>query len=437
MNLLRRPLLLLCAAALAACGGAAPGSVPVRAADGGWAAAWTAAPSDTTPLYPLLPGQVFRQFLAPQGHGERLRLTLSNRLGSEDIRLSQVSIGLQREGASLVEGSVRRLSFDGAGSVTIPAGESVRSDPLDFPVRPFSKIGISFSPAAPLLRLPRHYQSLEVPYLSLSGDADQVSGEGFVAQSLPLMLQLSPWLLISGLEVQGGQTRQTVVALGDSITDGFISTLGYPNFAEPSSIGTEQRYPDYLQRRLLAAGRHELSVVNAGISGNRVTAGPLSSEHGPQLSERLDSDVLALPGVRSVIVLAGMNDLGLQLRADPQPLIEGLDAVVQRLQASGLRVVLGTMSPGSGFTAGPLSMPGSGLELGLLTGTPAVDTARREVNDWIRQRSSADAVADFDACLRDPARPSYLNPVYDSGDHLHPNAAGYEAMANCIKLEQL
>lgn len=434
----RAPLLLCCAMALAACGGsAAPATPGPRAADAPWVAAWTASPTDSTPLYPLLPGQVFRQFLAPHASGERMRLTLSNRLGSDEIRLTRVTAGLQQEGAALVEGSVRRLTFGGSEAVTIPAGQSVQSDPLDFPVRPFAKIGISFSVAVPIMQIPRHYQSLEVPYLGLSADPEQASGNGFVAQSLPLMLQLSPWLLISGLEVQGGSARHTVVALGDSITDGAISKLGNPSLAEPSSIGSEQRYPDHLQRRLLAAGRHEISVANAGISGNRINAGPLSSEHGPQLSERLDSDVLALPNVRSVILVGGMNDLGLQLVPDATPLIEGLDAVVRRLQGQGLRVILGTMSPGRGFVAGPLSMPGSGLEPGLLTGTAEVDAARREVNDWIREHSSADAVVDFDACLRDPARPSYLNPEYDSGDHLHPNSAGYEAMANCIALDSL
>ncbi|MDP9139539.1 MAG: GDSL-type esterase/lipase family protein [Pseudomonadota bacterium] len=396
-------------------------------------AAWTASPTDTLDLS-LSAGSVLRQFIAPHADGTRLRLRLSNRLGTSDIALSAVTIGVQRDGANLVSGSMRSLRFGGETSVTIRAGATVLSDPLDFPLRAFERVGISFTLAAPGTSLPRHYQALERPYLALVGaDAASGSGSGF----LPLALeQFASWFLIDALEVQGGATRNTVVALGDSITDGYTPTLPCAGIAtDPQAFGADLRYPDALARRLLAVGRTDLSVVNAGISGNRVNADGSQAQHGPSLQARLVDDVLSLPNVRTAILLEGINDLGLGLPPDAQALIDGLDAVVRSLQHAGVRVVLGTLPPALGFCIGPLA------ELapvpGVLSGSAAVAAAREQVNDWIRTQSPADAVVDFDACLRDPQRPSYLDPRYDSGDHLHPNADGYQRMADCIDLDQL
>lgn len=388
---------------------------------------WSNAPSDTTNNLPLAPGMVLRQFIAPHAAGTRIRLKLSNRYGTSPVSLAAVSIGVQDSGANLVDGTDRTLSFGGKPEVTLAAGETVFSDALDFAVQPFQKLGISFSTSSPAFSLPRHARATEIAYLSVAG-----------APFLPLAIeQYASWYVIEGLEVQGGPARQTVVALGDSITDGFNAVIGVPGTGDPRSFGKDGRYPDFLQKRLLAAGRSDRSVANAGISGNRVIADGLTPDFGPALGTRLQADVLDLPNVRTVILLEGINDLTLQISLKPQAIIDGLDAVVRRLQAAGIRVVLGTLTPSRGAYAAILYMPGGVIEPGLLAGSAEVDAARQLINDWIRTRSSADAVVDFDACLRDPAAPSYLLAEYDSSDHLHPNIAGYAAMADCVDLNTL
>lgn len=412
----------LCAV-LAACGNGAP-----DAAGEAFVAAWAAAPSDT--FNGLIPaGATLRQFISPHAGGTRLRLRLSNRLGTEPVRLSQVTVGLRDAGPTLQPDSLRVLTFNGETATEIAPGETVVSDPADLAIQPFDALGISFTAAAALQNLPRHYQSLEIPYLALTGDAP------FLA--LPLE-QLSNWFLISSLEVQGGDARSTIVALGDSITDGYVpAALCAGVLGSPSVIGQDQRYPDFLQRRLLAAGRTGLSVVNAGIAGNRVNADGFSPQHGPALLARLQPDVFDLPSVRTVILLEGINDLGLQTAPNAEPLIAGLSAAVEQIKARGIRVVLGTITPGRGFCTGPLTVFDP-LTPGILSGSAAVDAARQQVNAWIRSGASgADAVLDADACLRDPLNPAYLAAAYDSGDHLHPNASGYQALAECVDLDAL
>ena len=419
--------------ALTGCG---QSSVPDPRAQAGWTAAWAAAPSDAYALT-LPAGSALRQFITPLADGTHLRLRLSNRLGTQAIALAQVTVGRADRGAALQPGSMRVLRFGGADAVTLAPGASVISDALNFPLQAFERLGITLMLAEPVQQLPRHYQALEIPYLALGSVSVSVadtSGAAF----LPLAPeQLASWYLIAALEVQGGSAAQTVVALGDSITDGYVPALPCAGvLTDPATVGANLRYPDLLARRLQQAGRKDLSVVNVGISGNRINADGFSAQHGPSLISRLDADVLSLPNVRSVILLGGINDLGLQTAPDAQALINGLDAATHRLQAAGLRVVLGTITPARGFCAGPLAALDP-LTPGILSGSAAVDTARRAVNDWIRARSSADAVADFDACLRDPANPSYLAADYDSGDHLHPNTAGYAALAACVPLASL
>lgn len=418
-----RRLALILSAALAACS-----SGTQQSAQDDVVAAWAAAPSDT--FNGIVPaGATLRQFITPHAAGTRVRLRLSNRLGTEPVNLSQVTVGRRDRGSVLHAESLRTLAFNGKQAVVIAPGETVISDFVDLEFQPFDKLGISLTAASTLRNLPRHYQSLEIPYLSLAGDA----------AFLPLPLeQASNWFLISALEVQGSEARHTVVALGDSLTDGYVpAALCGGILGSPFVIGRDQRYPDYLQRRLFAAGRTELSVVSAGIAGNRVNADGFSPEHGPALLSRLQPDVLDLPNVRTVILLQGINDLGLQLAPSAEQLVAGLAATVRQLKAGGVRVVLGTITPGRGFCTGPLSLLDP-LTLGILSGSAAVDAARQQVNQWVRSGASgADAVLDADACLRDPLNPSYLARAYDSGDHLHPNVSGYEALAGCVDLEAL
>lgn len=424
-------LALIAALLLSGCNGTERGS---DSRDERWTAAWAAAPSDVAMALPLLPGQTLRQFIAPTAAGTRLRLRLCNRLGSDDISLQRVSIGLRAQDAALIESSLRVLRFGGAEAVTIAAGADLLSDPLDLAFTADDKLGVSYSVAVPVFALPRHYQALETPYLAVDDRVALAGGSGF----LPLALQdLQSWFLICGLEVSGGPAQQTVALLGDSLTDGFVAGGLCPPLGDLAVVGQDLRYPDFLARRLRAAGRDDLALANLGISGNRVLEDGFSASHGPALLARLDAELESLPELRSVVIVSGINDLGLQAQPDAAPLIAGLDAATRKIQKMGLRVLLGTLTPARGFCTGPLPPLLGPYTPGVLSGSAAVDAARQQVNDWIRSYSRADAVVDFDTCLRDPERPSTLAAVYDSGDHLHPNAAGYEAMAACIRLDQL
>ncbi len=376
--------------------------------------AWTASPSDALSLN-LPAGSRLRQTIAPHAAGTTVRLQLSNRLGTETLPLSQVTL------------QDRALTFGGETALSLAPGASIYSDPLEISVAALDRLAVTLTLAQDVASLPRHAKAFERLELALPGAP-------FVQMPFD---NYSSWFAISALEISGGPAREAVVAFGDSITDGYVPAVPCANIVtEPSIYGADARYPDFLQRRLLAAGRDELVVVNAGISGNRVNADGFSADFGPSWPSRLADDVLAYPNVRTVILLGGINDLGLQvLGPDAQALINGIDGVTRTLQDAGKRVVLGTITPGRGFCEGPLTVvPGFP---GVLSGTQAVDNARMIVNDWIRTASSADAIADFDACLRDPGNPSHLAAAYDSGDHVHPSVAGYEAMADCVNLSDL
>lgn len=409
-------------------------AAPISRQSSNWLPVWNASPTDVSPASPLLPGQVVRQFIAPHADGDRVRLKLSNELGTSPISLASVTLGLQDVGAALQEGSVQELTFGGKATVTIPAGASIVSDALAFPVRAFDKIAVSLAPASPILQMPHHYTAREVPYMALANaTTTQIADTGFVPLSPD---PLNSWLLISGLEVERKSSRQTVVALGDSITDGFIGNA-LPLAGSREGVGLDARYPDFLARRMLAAGLTQFSVVNAGISGNSVGKDGILPMFGPSLLKRLQRDVLDLPNVRTVILLEGINDLGIAPVPDATGLIENLNTVVLALKAQGIRVLHGTLMPARGTRAAMLAMPEGPIELGAQHGTAEVEAARQQVNTWIRTSSPAQAVIDFDACLRDPEHPAYLRAEYDSGDHLHPSVAGYEAMANCISLSLL
>jgi len=202
----------------------------------------------------------------------------------------------------------------------------------------------------------------------------------------------------------------TCMRITDSITDGFAGP-----------VGANGRYPDLLARRLAAAGAR-LAVQNEGISGNRVLAEGLIPEFGPKLLDRLDLDAIDQSGASIAILVEGTNDLGLPPMATADAVIAGLQTAVDQLHAAGFRVILGTQTPSQG---------------GMAYGSPAAIAARNAINDWIRTGGAADGVVDFHTALSDPLDPDALRPEFDSGDHLHPNAAGYQAMADAVELPLL
>jgi lysophospholipase L1-like esterase len=228
---------------------------------------------------------------------------------------------------------------------------------------------------------------------------------------------------VSGIDVLAPLSNGAVVALGDSITDGYQEPASGPP-ESPEGIDADGRWPDVLARRLRAASR-PLSVLNAGISGNRVlrdgTAGGNPDVYGPAAIRRLDADVLSQAGVTTVILFEGNNDLLEAPTATVEELLGGYRQLIDVMHSRGLRVLQGTLTPVGGLDGAP----------------PDAEAKRQAINTWIREQSPADAVIDFDAAVRDPADPSRIDPDFDGGDHLHFNLAGHLVMGNAVPLELL
>lgn len=356
--------------------------------------------------------QTLRQIVHISLGGPRVRVTLTNTFGTAPLAIGAAQVALRDKDATIVPQSNRVLTFGGATRATVPAGAILVSDPVDLVVRDGSDLAIDLylpdSTAAMKSPITTHPAAWQTNYVSASGNH-----AGVVA--LPVQatteyrrgdgLQCATSFFLSRVEVLAPQSAGAVVTIGDSITDGTGST-----------IDTNRRWPDYLARRLAGASIR-MGVLNAGIGGNRV----LNEGNGPSALARFDRDVIAQTGVTHVIVLEGINDIG-QARQNPSPgapeLIAGHKQMIERAHARGLKSYGATLTPFEG--AGAWTAEG--------------EAKRQALNDWIRTSRMYDAVFDFDAVTRDPNRPTRLRASFDPGDHLHLNAAGYEAVANAIDL---
>lgn len=345
-----------------------------------------------------------RQSLRTSVGGERLRLVVSNEYGSAPLTVGRVAVGLQTGTAPLP------VRFQGADGVRVPPGARVLSDPVALPTRAGERLQVDlYLPEAAQLA-GFHWDARDRSWL-LPGDA---AGAPLPAGVLPVATRA----FVTELRVESARPAASVVALGDSITDGNGSTPG-----------EDQRWPDHLARRLAGRG---VAVLNAGISGNRL----LGPGMGENALARFERDVLRHPGVRAAIVLLGTNDIGWPggpfAPAEALPSVEsltrGLAQLVAQAHARGVRVVGATLPPFEN------ALQGTPLEGHF---SPAKEALRQALNRWIREGGAFDAVADFDAVLRDPGHPSRLKAAFDSGDHLHPGDAGYRAMADAIDLDAL
>lgn len=383
-----------------------------------WVGAWGAAPADAA-----LPGfaeQSLRMIVHPHYGGDSLRLRLSNRFGSRPVTFGAVAVGKRSSGAALAPGTNRRVTFGGRFAVTLPARTEVLSDPVPLRFGAFTDLAVSMHVRGVSGPATEHPLAVQTSYTTALGSGDHTGSENGAA----FTEQVSAWYFLAGIDVRASRGAGSVVALGDSITDGSVSTGGNPLMEDPAVRGSNGRYPDVLARRLDAMpGPLRLSVVNAGIAGNRVVSDGFFPSGGPSAVSRLDADVLAQAGVTDVIIMAGTNDLGMTPLPSADNVIDGLDHLVRRLHANGLNVLLGTIPPAGG------AFP--------MYGTAVADVQRVKVNAWIRSRPYGVGVADFDEALRDPGAPDRLHPDYDSGDHLHPNLAGYRVMAQAVDLVAL
>jgi lysophospholipase L1-like esterase len=356
--------------------------------------------------------QTLRQIVHVTLGGSRLRVVLTNVFGTVPLSIGAAQVALRDHDASIQPQSSRPLTFDGSTSTTIPPGTIVLSDPVTLTVRDFGDLAVD-------IYLPNDTATMHSPITThaASWQTNYVStpGNHAGAASLPVQtttayrrqdgLPTATWFFLARVEVTAPANTEAVVTLGDSITDGTAS-----------GTDTNNRWPDHLARRLLSANL-KLAVLNAGIGGNRV----LGDGNGVSALARFDRDVLAQPGVRHVIVLEGINDIG-GARDNPLPgardLIAAHRQLIERAHAHGLKIYGATLTPFEGanyYTAGG-------------------EAKRQALNDWIRTGKAYDAVFDFDAAVRDPSHPARTLPQYDAGDHLHLNAAGYKVVADAIDL---
>lgn len=412
---------------------AAPGQ-PARAeADSSctathWIAAWSAAPSDATPLIspdlrPALVtgGQTFRMIVTPHRDGSLLRVHLTNRFGDQPVTFAHVTVGPAGAGAALATGSVPSVTFGGATSVDVEAGADILSDPIPLTVSAFQRVAISFFVPGTVVVPTEHLNANQTSYYTPPNNMDlsaSVPGDAFT-------LSTTSWYWVSGLDVQAPAGASTLVAFGDSITDGFVGQSPLPVPAGTEQVDQDVRYPDFLQRRL-SASDIPLTAVNAGISGNLLLRPGLIPHYGPAAVSRVLRDVAEIPGVTNAIIAIGTNDLGDALEpATADQLAQGYTGLVNALHERGIHVLIGTILPsGNAILGGPATAPG-------------LEESRQRINTWIRTQDIADGIVDFDLAMRSPDDPSVLNPAYASADNLHPNPAGYQAMAAAVPLESL
>jgi lysophospholipase L1-like esterase len=387
--------------------------------DGHWVSAWAASMQEAPkfpglPPAPVLDNQTLRMVVRPAAGGQRVRVRLSNAFGTGALAIGSAHIAVTQEGSKIVPGTDHPLTFGGQASVKIPPGAPLVSDPVDLKVAPFTELSVSIYIPASATTSTQHFWAQHSSYIGGPGDVTAKA-------ELPVQKTTQSWYWLAGVEVWAPRRVVTTVALGDSITDGAGAKQG--DYAD---------WPDVLAKRLAAEDDSPaMAVVNAGIGGNRI----LHDGAGVNVLARFDRDVLAQPGVDNLIILEGINDIGwphMKLpgrngaapRENPfagqavtsQDLIMGLQQIIARAHAHGIQVFGATLTPYEG--AGYYSADG--------------EAVRQAVNHWIRTSRAFDGVFDFDAAVRDPEHPARFLERYDSGDHLHPSAAGYKAMADAI-----
>lgn len=371
-----------------------------------WVDTWSSAPDSSGPL---LKTQTVREFARISVGGSKLRVQLSNLFGSAPLTVGPVHVAVHAEGPAIVPGSDHALLFNGKPEVTIPKGESVWSDPVGMDVKPLQELAVSFYVPASAVDSPStlHNAGIATAYINEHGDATS-------AVQFPADENSGNRFLLTDIAVSGPEARDTIVAFGDSITDGVGSTQN-----------ANQRWPDDLAARLQQDPKlSAIGVANSGIGGNRV----LHDNFGPSALSRFDRDALDKPGVRWIVLLEGINDIGgsgyaidAKDKISAQQIIDGMKTLIARAHARHIKIYGATLTP----------YGGNGWPYHSVTG----EQQREAVNAWIRSSGAFDGVVDFDKAVRDPAHPLQMLAAYDSGDHLHPNSAGYKAMANAIDLK--
>lgn len=373
-----------------------------------WCASWGCAPVGPPPssYIQTFTNQTLRLIVRASVGGTRVRIKLSNEMGAAALRIGSASIALRLGGADVVAGTIRSLNFGGQPGIVIPAGAPAISDPVALSVPQFADLAVSIHLPLATPATTFHNAAYQANYVSTTGNHT-------IAASFPLQRAFGSWPFLTEVDVDGG--IPVLVAAGDSLTDGVGSTSS-----------TNRRWTDWLARRAQAElGGNRLAVVNRGISANRLLADDETAlVAGRDLLERFDRDVLGTAGARALAVLIGINDIVYSPSSQPiqaESMIAGYLQLIERAHAHGLQVLGATLPPFRGF----------------VYYLPEREAVRQSVNAWMRASGAFDVLADADVALRDPGAPLYLRADLDSGDHVHPNDAGYQALANAMPLGTL
>jgi lysophospholipase L1-like esterase len=373
-----------------------------------WVGTWATSPylADGGMNVRMLSGVTLRQIAHISIGGAEVRVRFTNEFGQDPLTISDAHVALSAGSGAIQPGSDHAITFGGASTVNVPPGAAIFSDPVELQVAPLSDVAVTIYLPPQIMRAETYH-----------GFADQENfvsmGDNSTAATLPESTTIPSWYFFDGIDVAATPGSYSIVTLGDSITDGAHST-----------INANHRWPDYLAARLQADARlKNVGVLNVGIGGNRV----LNETTGPSAISRIDRDVLAQSGVRYVIVLESINDIG-RLAHVTVPwdnitagqLEWGLKQIVDAAHEHGIKAIGATLTPYGG--AGYWSEKG--------------EQVRETVNNWIRTSGTFDGVVDFDKATQDPANPTHFSADADSGDHLHPKDSGYEAMAASIDLSQ-
>jgi lysophospholipase L1-like esterase len=388
-----------------------------------WVSAWTtslflSAPMPGFPAESPITSKTVRVVTRPTIGGKKLRVRLSNEFGVTPLTIAAAHIALTDQDSRIQPATDHVLTFGGSPKITIPAGAPAFSDPVEIEVKPFAEVSISLYVPGTVATASSHLQSSHDSYFAGPGDMTSM-------QDLPSSETKRPAYFVSGIDIWAPYSTSTTVAFGDSITEG-----------AGRKSGQYLDYPDQLAKRLAAQGITTMAVVNQGIGGNRI----LHDVTGPSALSRFDRDVLSLPGTANLIVLLGINDIGFarvrmpgangaEAKEGPfasqavsaDEMIVGLRQIIGRARAHGIKVFGATLTPFEGTNV----YDESG------------EAIRQAVNKWIRSTDAFDAIFDFDKAICDPEHPAKVRQEYDSGDHIHPSAAGYKAMADLIPLSLL
>jgi lysophospholipase L1-like esterase len=370
-----------------------------------WITAWSAAPDSPGPAFS---GKTIRQIVRVSIAGKTMRLRLSNLFGTSPLIIGAVHIARYQSGSTVKPGTSRAVTFGGKNGITIGKSADVLSDAVDFPLAALEEIAVSLYLPGQIESSTIHSTAIQTAYITAgnaAGNAALPAGETDTSR-----------FFLTDVEVTADRNARVFVIMGDSITDGVGSTED-----------KNTRWPDALAERLQSDGKfRSVAVVNSGISGNRILNDGAEPYLGPSGIKRFDRDVLDKPGAKWVLLFSGGNDISAahilgkpKDKVSAAQIIDGMKTLIDRARKKGITIWGATLTP----------------KFGARFYYPEGEKMRQEINTWIRTSNAFDGFVDFDQVIQDPARPEQMLPAYDSGDHVHPNDAGYKAMAAAIDLK--